>query len=199
MTANPSVKRTVTGLPLTSNVRTHMTPRPVHIWLVLALVAAFTLWLLYAIAVAAMYFVAGGHSLRLMAAYIPALLGACVCALAGIALFLHKPWVRWLFLLPVAAAAFQLLALMPYALLAHRPIADPAAKASIFYMLGGFLQPLIFFLVAIGVAIPVFRYLRVTKTSPVATVGEPVSPNPSIERTTQRQLRALWPTAHVER
>jgi hypothetical protein len=25
------------------------------------------------------------------------------------------------------------------------------------------------------------------------------APNPSIERTSQRPLRALWPTAHVER
>ena len=147
-----------------------MTPRPAHIWLVLALVAAFTLWLLSAIVVAAMYFVAGGQSLRLMAAYVPALLGACVCALAGIALFLRKPWARWLFLLPVVATAFQLLALVPYALLALRPIADPAAKASVFYMLSGFLQPLIFFLLAIGIAIPVFRYLRVTKVSPPITV-----------------------------
>ena len=148
-----------------------MTPRPAHIWLVLALVAVFTLWLLYAIVVAGMYFVAGGHSLRLMAAYVPAFLGACVCALAGIALFLRKRWVRWLFLLPVVAAAFQLLALVPYALLAIRPIADPAAKASVLYMLSGFLQPLIFFLLAIGVAIPVFRYLRVAQSSPAATVG----------------------------
>ena len=143
-----------------------MTPRPAHIWLVLALVGAFTLWLLYGIVVAAMYFVAGGHSLRLLAAYSPAFLGACVCALAGIALFLRKPWARWLFLLPVAAAAFQLLALAPYALLALRPIADPAAKASVFYILSGFVQPIIFFLVALGIAIPVFRYLRVKKASP---------------------------------
>jgi hypothetical protein len=28
---------------------------------------------------------------------------------------------------------------------------------------------------------------------------QPVSSNPSLERTSQRPLRALWPTAHVER
>jgi hypothetical protein len=74
-------------------------------------------------------------------------------------------------LLPVVAAVFQLLALVPYALLAFRPISDPAAKASVLHVLSGFLQPLIFFLLATGVAIAVFRYLRVAQSSPAAMVG----------------------------
>ena len=39
---------------------------------------------------------------------------------------------------------------------------------------------------------------RVPRSLSNSFLGE-VSPNPSIERTYQRPLRALWPAAHVER
>lgn len=147
-------------MPLMSNVRAHVNKRPIHIWLLVISLAAITVWLLYAISTAAAYYVQGGHSLRLMAAYAPAFIGACVCATACFGIFFRKAWVRWLFLLPVVGAVIQLLSLVPYLLLSLKPITDPAAKASIRYVLGGAIQPLVFTAVSIVLAVVVFRYFR---------------------------------------
>lgn len=120
---------------------------------------------MFSIVGAAIHIFNAGGSLRLMVAYIPALIGACLCAIACAGLYRRKAWVRWLFLIPVATATFQAFALLPYLFLSSESIDDPAAKASIAYMVGGMVGPLLSVVVAIAVAIMVFRHLRQEKPS----------------------------------
>jgi len=53
-------------------------------------------------------------------------------------------------------------------------------------------------LAAIAMLNSVFRRMARLQAR-VQRLLERTAPNPSIERTSQRPLRALWPAAHVER
>jgi hypothetical protein len=46
---------------------------------------------------------------------------------------------------------------------------------------------------------PSFAIVAAHRANSGSALLPSVSPNPSIERTFQRPLRALWPAAHVER
>ena len=78
--------------------------------------------------------------------------------------------------------------------------------AALVVVLGGAIVVATAFLVGAGglVLPPSFKGLLAAPAAPGAgagkrLVGAAQAPNPSIERTCQRPLRAIWPAAHVER
>lgn len=137
-----------------------MNKKPIHIWLVIALLAAKTVWLFGSVAIAAVYSVQGEHFLRFMADYLPVLLLAFGYAIACVGLLLHKAWVRWLFLLPIAEASLPFLYLFPYTQLFFKSTADPVDKELNGLILGFATQRLVFAAIDIAVAMAVFRHFR---------------------------------------
>lgn len=137
-----------------------MNQRPVHIWLIIVLTLAFGINSLFAIGMLASDIVRAGLSPRAILAYVPALLFASIPILAGVALFMRKAWVRWLYLLGALGPAYQLLLTAPYLFLAATKISDLPAKAAVAYMVGAGLQALLMCVVTTVVVIAVFRYFR---------------------------------------
>src|SRR5689334_274110 len=129
--------------------------RPLLLWVAILLPMLIACWIAYAIGQAAVYFASSGSSMKLLTAYVPAAIAAVVCVLASVALYRRKRWVRWLFVIPPIGFAFQVIALIPYLFMAAQGIRDPAARASVGFMIAGGLQPLVFLVISAAATVGV--------------------------------------------